>query len=358
MPYLHKQKFGSIESLGKRSIIIDPHMYSAPVGTMRVPTRPFNDGFGPDEEGAVVFWRSKTRTSSYAEWMELHDASDGATLWRAESRYSDRAAPIPTYDAKTGKETTEYLTVIRLYLENETRPRLMIVHRDKKPAGLRTDKANRNLAVYTLDTEGQGTKSSATSVGTGTAETGSGRASAAEASRGGSSRRINAAAAPPPPTRSIALPPTLEEPADQFDFADLPEGGDIFQLSLNNTLTNLSLTAVKLPDANSFGGDVRTLARMKRPADHSQRWVDIDGGLDVPLVTMLLCVVDQLLLSHDAMDYDVAWPSDYAFAHGECCSGRKPEAQLLKDLSDNGMQTEDSEPWAYERPSRMCFGLF
>lgn len=151
MPYLHKQKWGAIEALGKRSLLMDPHMFSAPVGTIRVPSRGQLQGFGPDEEGPVVFWRSKTRTSSYAEWMELHDAADGATLWRAESRYSDRAAPVTTLDPLTGKERTEYLTVIRLYLESETRPRLMIVHRDNRPAGLRTDKANRSLAVYTLD---------------------------------------------------------------------------------------------------------------------------------------------------------------------------------------------------------------
>ena len=73
---------------------------------------------------------------------------------------------------------------------------------------------------------------------------------------------------------------------------------------------------------------------------------------------MLLCAVDQLLISHAVIDYDVAWPSDYAFANGECCLSRKPEAVGLKDLTDNGMQTEGDEPCPTDRPSRMCFGLF
>mmetsp|Transcript_50151 Transcript_50151/g.130575 ORF Transcript_50151/g.130575 Transcript_50151/m.130575 type:complete len:344 (-) Transcript_50151:57-1088(-) len=343
MPYLHKQKWGAAESLGKRSLVIDPHMYSASVGTIRV-SMPRGGGI-PDEDGTVVFWRSKTRTSSYAEWMELHDASDGATLWRAESRYSDRAAPVTVTDPVTGRERTEYLTVVRLYLESETRPRLMIVHRDARPAGLTSARASRSLAVYTLDLDG--------------GSAGGGGAGGRQSSGRGGGRNSTAA----PPSAGTIGGVSLEEPADQFDFADLPAGEDIFQLTLNNTLTTVALTAVRLPGGDKMSyqaamqGDVRTLARMKRLGEAAPRTLDIDGGLDVPLVTMLLTTVDQLMLSHEAIDYDVAWPSDYAFAHGECFSTRKREAQKLKDLSDNGMQTEDDQPWATEKP-RMCFGLF
>jgi hypothetical protein len=339
MPYLHKKKWGGVESLGKRSLLVDPHLYSAPVGTVRVPTRLMHSGFGPDEAGPVVFWRSKTRTSSFAEWMELHDAADGATLWRAESRYSDRAAPVDTVDPKTGEVLTEYLTVVRMYLESETRPRLMIVHRDQKPAGLRSETASRQLSVYTLDMEGAGAKD---------------RASASRGRFPGSAPHNPSAS-----TNPDDLADDLEEPADQFEFAPLPDGGDIFQISCNNLLTNIALTAVSLTGASAGpGGDVRVLARMKRPSETEQRWVDIDGGLDVPLVTMLLCAVDQLLISHAVIDYDVAWPSDYAFANGECCLSRKPEAVRLNDLSDNGIQTEGDEPRPTDRPSRMCLGLF
>ena len=92
---------------------------------------------GDKGERELMFWRSKTRCSTHAEWMELHDAADGSCLWRAEARYADRAAPVTTTDAK-GREKTEFLTVVRLYLEAETAPRLMIVHRDTQPAGLKS----------------------------------------------------------------------------------------------------------------------------------------------------------------------------------------------------------------------------
>ena len=78
MPYLHKAKWGALESLSKRTFVIDPHMYSAAVGTIRTAEANISGG------NPAIFWRTKTRCSSYAEWMELHDASDGAVLWRAE----------------------------------------------------------------------------------------------------------------------------------------------------------------------------------------------------------------------------------------------------------------------------------
>ena len=85
MPYMHKAKWGSVDALAKRSLVIDPHLFSAPVGTIRV---------GDKGERDLMFWRTKTRCSTRGEWMELHDAHDGACLWRAEARYCDRAAPV------------------------------------------------------------------------------------------------------------------------------------------------------------------------------------------------------------------------------------------------------------------------
>ena len=100
---------------------------------------------------------------------------------------------------------------------------------------------------------------------------------------------------------------------------------------------------------------MRTLARLKRTSEHTERKVELDGGLDVPLVTMLLTAVDQLLLSHNAIDYDVAWPEDYAFWQGECLSSRKMEADALKSRSDLSTQTgADSNDNAKVR-GRSCF---
>lgn len=348
MPYLHKQKWGAVEQQGRRSLVIDPHMYSAAVGTIRqTPKKAKGAGGLLDvaEDGRVLFWRSKTKSSSYAEWMELHDATDGATLWRAEARYADRAAPVPTDE---GGANVEFLTSVRLYLEHESRPRLMIVHRDANPGGLGT-RASRTLAVYTLDPD-----------------------QSAQEPAGGvppdpNEARVAKPAGPPPTNPAIWGPSgrpqasgaALQEPADQFDFADLPQNGDIFQLTLNQSLTTVALTAVTLQNGQVRGlENMRTLARMKRSSTGEPRTLEIDGGLDVPLVTMLLTTVDQLLLSHDAVDYDVAWPDDYGFANGECFSSRKTEARNLKLLADNANQTDDDRPWAMEPKGRMCFGLF
>ena len=140
MPYMHRSKWGSVDALAKKSLVVDPHMYSAPVGTIRVGTK---------GERELMFWRTKTRCSSEAEWMELHDASDGSCLWRAEARYCDRATPVT--NTVNGKEKTEFLTVIRLYLEAETSPRLMLVHRDSQPNGLKNSFCSKSIAVYMLD---------------------------------------------------------------------------------------------------------------------------------------------------------------------------------------------------------------
>ena len=199
MPYLHKAKWGALESYSKRTFVIDPHMYSAEVGTIRT-AEPNNSS-----ANSAIFWRSKTRCSSYAEWMELHDASDGAVLWRAEARYSDRATPVVVKDPATGQESTEFLTTVRLYLESEARPRLMLIHRDKKPAGLRgSSVSSRTVAVYTLD----------------------------------------------PATREGSAGDSSMDATEKFEFAELAAGEDIFQMTLNPSMTALSLAAVRLSDDN------------------------------------------------------------------------------------------------------------
>lgn len=309
MNYMSQPKYGSVEGMEKKELIIDPHMYTAPVGTIRYGPK---DNFGKRQ---LVFWRTKTRCSSKADWMELHDAQTGATLWRAESRYADRAAPV-TSPLADGTERTEFLTVVRLYLEQETAPRLMIVHRDLQPGGLQGRNCSRVLAVYMLDPNASANANNAGNDG-----------------------------------------PTHEELFELFDFAALPAGEDIFQLTVNATFTAVNLAALRLPPAeelekNLEAGagikvrpeDVRTLARLKSLAGignsiNTKRKVEVDGGLDLPLVTMLLCATDQLLLCHEAIDYDVDWPEDYGYAYGECFSARKKDAEALVSKSEFGMQT-------------------
>ena len=169
---------------------------------------------------------------------------------------------------------------------------------------------------------------------------------------------------------AAAAGPSHEELLEQFDFAALPAGEDIFQLNFNAAMTTLSLAALRLPSQQDLEEslqstqgvrvnhqDVRTLARLKTLAGmgtNAKRKVEIDSGLDLPLVTMLLCATDQLLLAHEAIDYDVSWPDDYGFAYGECFSSRKKEAEALKATAEFGMQTGTLG----ERKvadSRMCF---
>ena len=313
---MHKAKWGSIDALHQRTMIMEPHLYSASVASINdVEESPAGDRQTP------MFWRSKTRCSSYAEWMELHDAADGAVLWRAEARYSDRAAPV-VHREPSGHERTEFLTVVRLYLENEKRPRLMIVHRDRQPAGIKCSTASRTLSVYTLDHSEEAAGSSS------------------DHGREG---------------RQQTREQLTEEdvPVDQFDFANLPAGEDMFQLVLNSTLTTLSLTAMQMSEGTRIEApalstpSVRTLARMKRATEHSERRIEVHSGLDVPLVSMLLACIDQLLLSHEAVDYDVAWPVDYGFSGFECFSSRKAEP-------DKGSSTTDAKSTKH----RSCFSGF
>ena len=346
MPYMHKAKWGSVDALAKRSLVIDPHLFSAPVGTIRV---------GDKGERELMFWRTKTRCSTRGEWMELHDAHDGACLWRAEARYCDRAAPVQSVDAR-GKEKTEFLTVLRLYLESETSPRLMVVHRDTQPNGLRSGSCAKSLAVYMLDPT-SGYKPPA-AIG------GDGQFNAAAAGGGPLGGGANL------PTDAALKAAGVKKPEEieHFDFAALPAGEDIFQVTLNGSMTTISLAALRLPPAdqleasvNSKRGikvnksEVRTLARYKVQHDQLKRKVEVDGGLDLPLVTMLLCSIDQLMLSPEAIDYDVAWPEDYGFANLECLSSRRQEAEKLKATAEFGMVTGEAGERSIKGRACFCF---
>ena len=52
----------------------------------------------------------------------------------------------------------------------------------------------------------------------------------------------------------------------------------------------------------------------------------IDPALDVSLVTVLFAAIDQMMVSHDSIDYDVEWPTDYAYMlNGACLTGAPRE---------------------------------
>jgi len=309
MSYQHRRKWGA--GMKKKTFHVEPHMYSAAIASVRE----------EDAKGPAAFWRSKTRCSSQAEWMELHDATDGSILWRAEARYADRAVAVGVPDAR-GREVTEFLTCMRLYLESETAPRLMIVHRDNRPGGLHPDGDPHCLSVYTLDPAG--------------------------------------------PIPGVAG----EGPAEQFDFAAIPEGEDVFQIRCNNTLSTMSLCTVsndayegKAPPSEETEGlqgpnIIRHLAKLKRTPgviDALERTLEVDKGLDVPLVSALLLAVDQLMVSHEAIDYDVDWPEEYGLAAGECFSSRKTAPIGMSLTQSGGTQTGSEGGDASGRKERACF---
>jgi len=317
MSYVHKKKWGSLGSVAKRTFQAEPHMYSSAIASVR------EDG----AEHASAFWRSKTRCSSYAEWMELHDANDGAVLWRAEARYADRSAPVSVPDPRRpGREKTEFLTTLRLYLESENVPRLIVIHRDSQPAGLTPGKTlSKSLSVYTLDPAGS-------------------------------------------PGANQPAPAGVNHAAvDEFDFGTSTPGEEVFQVLYNPTLTTLSLATLQIPDEGfhderegPYGAVVaqpnllRILGRLKRPSDFMDKKLEIDKGLDVPLVAALLLAVDQLLVSHEAIDYDVDWPEEYGFAAGECFSSRSKKAATPGGaFTEFGTQT-GGESGRADKP-RACF---
>ena len=61
MPYMHKAKWGTVDSLSRKELIID-HQFSAPVGTIRYGQKDANG------KRQILFWRTKTRCSSSNGW--------------------------------------------------------------------------------------------------------------------------------------------------------------------------------------------------------------------------------------------------------------------------------------------------
>ena len=61
------------------------------------------------------------------------------------------------------------------------------------------------------------------------------------------------------------------------------------------------------------------------------------------------------MVSHEAIDYDVAWPEEYGFAAGECFSSRKTSSIGISLTRNGGTQTGSEGGDANGRKERACF---
>lgn len=53
----------------------------------------------------------------------------------------------------------------------------------------------------------------------------------------------------------------------------------------------------------------------------------------VKQVAALFCAIDQMMISHDVIEYDVDWPKDYAYVlNGACFSREKATLELRQRL--------------------------
>lgn len=131
-------------------------------------------------------------------------------------------------------------------------------------------------------------------------------------------------------------------------FAQLPQGEDAFMLSCNETFTKVSLSSTLPDDEASTHEGRRVLATLDRTVADEKRLLTIDPALDISLVTALFSAVDQLMMSHDAIDYDVEWPQDYAYIlSGACLTDRK---SIRKTQTFTG----GTQPEEARMVTRMC----
>jgi len=290
MPYMHKAKWGSLDVIGRKRLTVEPHLYSAKVGLICQ---------GDGAEGAPVFWRTKTLRSRESDSMQLHDADDGAVLWRAELRPTERAAPFAQTGRSGGK--LEYLTVVRLYMEYEPSPRLLLVHRDTQPYGLAKPASAKTISVFSYDAPSTALQPQATGA---TAATGTGSGVTVGAVGGDSNGDSSS---------SAAAAPSLAQIQACLDPAAPPAESAVFQLAVNEKRSAVTLSSVSAAEgADSVGVHregappqrrVRTLALMARaPSSGRNCGVAVDSGLDLPLVMALFCAIEQLLLSDSSSD--------------------------------------------------------
>lgn len=270
----------------------------------------------------VALWRSKTRCSKTSEWMEVGDGSNSQALWRIEGRYGDRCVPHKDEDDPNAEW---YITVLRLYRGYEQKPQLLLVYRSDKCAGMTAGGHHKDVEVY-LCNDG--------------ADDDLDPDAELDDSMDGAPKNKN-------------IKPLGGGSEETFVFAQLPQGEDAFTLTVNETFTKICLTSTLPDDDSTPGQGRRVLATLSRTTVDERRSMSIDPALDVSLVTALFSAVDQLMISHDAIDYDVEWPQDYSYIlNGGCLANRKSIRQT--ETFTGG--TAPSETRIVS--SRMCFPWF
>ena len=128
-----------------RRFVLEPHGYYDTAAEIyeRGPS-------GKAKDRTALFTRSKIRCTTIAEWMEIADAATGKAIWRIESRFGDRGVYAPEVaETPKGKgKPAAFLTALRMYREYEKEPTLMLVHRDKTPAGIEDPTSSKTIEVY------------------------------------------------------------------------------------------------------------------------------------------------------------------------------------------------------------------
>jgi len=272
-------------------------------------------------DAAVALWRSKTRCSTTSEWMEVGDASTGKALWRVEGRYGDRCVPHTDIE---NPDTEWYITVLRLYRGYETKPQLLLVYRSTKAEGIAASGGHKDVEVYLCNDAGEAENDPNAELDMMGDET----------------------------TKYKNVKP-MGDDDETFVFARLPQGEDAFTLTCNETFTKIVLSSTLPDDEATPSSGRRTLATLNRTIAEEKRLMTIDPALDVSLVTVLFAAIDQMMVSHDSIDYDVEWPTDYAYMlNGACLTDRKSVRRT--QTFTGGMMPDEARTVS----SRSCFPFF
>jgi len=292
------------------------------------------------KERLALFTRSKIRCTTVAEWMEIADAATGKAIWRIESRFGDRSVFAPEVaDEPTKKgRPAAFLTALRMYREYEKEPTLMLVHRDKMPSGITDPASNKAIEVYMC-----------TNIQNMTPDINPDDELDAFMRDASSNRPLMPAMDPMKPQ----MTPTADE---TFMFMGAHPGDDVFTIQTNGTLTTATLSAIQeqVQKDSDFVSQKRVLANLKRTVTQEPRQIEVDSALDPALVIALFAAVDQLMISHDAIDYDVEWPSDYAYTLDQISSCFGPRKPLRKANTYLKEDDANNEPYKEERG---CFGF-
>lgn len=97
------------------------------------------------KDAIPTLYRSKTRCTTTAEWMEVGEVASEKALWRIESRYGDRS--VYWFDP-TASRGDSFISVLRMYRGDELMPQLLLVHRSDSPEGFVGSGAGKEVEVY------------------------------------------------------------------------------------------------------------------------------------------------------------------------------------------------------------------